>query len=83
MLAISCAVGNNDRDTHMTFDSGLTINGYVPKQLALVRKGAKPKTLNIWCYALATITLLSWPYRWWFSSISGKKNFVFTKVVSI
>ena len=82
-LCFDCDSGANDRDTHMEFTSGMEINGYIPKQLSLVRKGAKPKTLNIWFYILATISLLSWPYRLWFASIAGTKNFVFTKMVSI
>ena len=65
--------------THVPF----RIKDFTTHQLSAVAENVVPPTLGLPWYILSTLMLVSWPYRLWFTSITGRKSFTFVKQVNM
>jgi len=65
----------NDRDVSYDFSTKLRIPGHREKILAEVQPGSTPCFLNIGWYWVMNLLGLSLPFRWYFTSISGRRDF--------
>lgn len=65
----------NDRDMHYDFSTKLRIPGHREKILAEVKPGSTPCFLNIGWYWMMNLLGLSLCFRWYFTSISGRRDF--------
>merc|ERR1711964_831590 len=71
----------NDRDVSYDFSTKLKIPGHREKILAEVTPGATPCFLNIGWYWMMNLLGLSMCFRWYFSSVSGPRDFNLIKRV--
>ena len=62
----------NKYDQHQTFSIKLVIDGFEARTLCYVSGSEPPWWVNVWVFALASIFLLSFPYRVAFDSRVGK-----------
>merc|ERR1711900_799 len=65
----------NDRDMHYDFSTKLRIPGHRPKILSEVEPGNIPCFLSMGWYWLMNLVGLSLIFRWYFTSISGRRDF--------
>lgn len=73
---------SNDRDTHMDFTETFIVPGFESRILCEAVEGYRPWCLNWGFYLLFHFMFLGPCYRWWFSSICGKKELDIVKVLS-
>jgi len=71
----------NDRDVSYDFSTTLEIPGYRPKVLAEVKPGSKPEFLTAGWYWFMNILGLGLIFRWYFTAISGQREFNLIKRV--
>jgi len=74
-------IAYNDRDVSYDFSTSLSIPGHREKILAEVVPGATPCCLNNGWYWLMNILGLSVCFRWYFTSVSGRRDFNLIKRV--
>jgi len=61
----------NSKDTHYDLTTSFEIPGFEPRILAAAHPGLMPEKLRLQWFVLASLCLLTVPYRLWFSSITG------------
>lgn len=71
----------NDRDVSYDFSTKLRIPGHREKILAEVQPGATPAFLNMGMYWFMNVLGLGLIFRWYFTAISGQRDFNLIKRV--
>eukprot|EP01083_Nonionella_stella_P043135 116422_1 len=72
----------NHKDSYQDFTETFTVAGLKTKLLAELGPGMQPCCLNSCWFCCWSTCLCSYCYRVWFSSIVGKKKYVFVKQIS-
>jgi hypothetical protein len=72
---------NKWRDTHFDFGERSYIPGFKKRLLSIVDLSQKSPLMHWFVYVLATLLLLSWPYRLWFDSRTMKGHLEFKKYI--
>lgn len=73
-------IARNDRDTHKDFSWSWGIHGYKSHMIEVRAGEAVPCCFNLLWFWLFSLLGLSWIYRVWASSVTGKRNEGFLKV---
>ena len=79
----SAFISANNLDTHYDFWIKFDLPGFESAMLMEMFPGARPKALNAGAFFLASLFLLSYPYRVWFSSIAKKRHYDYVKEIVV
>jgi len=72
----------NKRDVHQDFTQTFNCPGFRSRLLSESVKGYKPWCLNVQFYLFFHLCFLGPCYRWWFSSICGKRRLDIVKIMT-
>lgn len=72
---------NRHRDARFSFSERQTLQDFKPKLLSVVDRNRKSPLIHWSVYLLATLLMLSWPYRIWFERQTAHGKFQFRKLI--
>lgn len=79
----SAFIAAHNLDVHYDFHVAFDLPGFEPALLLELFPGARPKALNAGAFFLASVLLLTFPYRVWFSSIAKKRRYDYVKEIVV